>query len=116
VDDEESLRGLGKKMLERFGYTVLLADRGESAIEIYREKRKAISLVILDLIMPGMGGTKCLEELHSLDSEVKVVIASGYSVNASTRETLDAVAKGFISKPYELRQMLKMVGEVLDQG
>jgi two-component system cell cycle sensor histidine kinase/response regulator CckA len=116
VDDEGSLRDLGKKMLETFGYTVLLADTGESAIEIYREMRKSISLVILDLIMPGMGGTKCLEELHSIDSEVKVVIASGYSVNASTRETLDAVAKGFISKPYELRQMLKMVREVLDQG
>jgi two-component system cell cycle sensor histidine kinase/response regulator CckA len=116
VDDEGSLQDLGKKMLETFGYTVLLADRGESAIEIYRERRKTISLVILDLIMPGMGGEKCLEELLRMDSEVKVVIASGYSVNASTRETLDAVAKGFISKPYELRQMLKMVREVLDQG
>jgi DNA-binding NtrC family response regulator len=102
-------------MLERFGYTVLLADRGERAIEICRDEREAISLIILDLIMPGMGGKKCLEELLSMDSEIKVVIASGYSVDASTRETLDALTKGFISKPYELQQMLKMVRQVLDQ-
>jgi two-component system cell cycle sensor histidine kinase/response regulator CckA len=116
VDDEGSLRDLGKKMLERFGYTVLLADSGERAVEIYKEEREAISLIILDLIMPGMGGERCLEELLSMDSEVKVVIASGYSVSATTRKNLDAGAEGFISKPYELRQMLKMVRELLDQG
>jgi DNA-binding NtrC family response regulator len=114
VDDEDFLRELGKEMLERFGYTVLIADRGESAVEIYREKRERISLVILDLMMPGMGGKKCLEELLRMNPLVNVVIASGYSINEPMREALDEGAKGFIRKPYELRQMLKTVREVLD--
>jgi CheY-like chemotaxis protein len=101
-------------MLERFGYTVLIADRGERAFEIYKEKRDKISLVILDIIMPGMGGKKCLEDLLRMNPLVKVVFTSGYSINGPMREAPNAGAKGFVSKPYELRQMLKVVREVLD--
>ena len=115
VDDEKFLRDLGKEMLERVGYRVLMANKGEMAIEIYKEKREGISLVILDLIMPGMGGRKCLEELLRIDPEVKVIIASGYSINGPAQESLDAGAKGFISKPYELRKMLDAVRKVLNQ-
>jgi DNA-binding NtrC family response regulator len=64
--------------------------------------------------MPGMGGKKCLEELLRMNPLVNVVIASGYSINEPMREALDEGAKGFIRKPYELRQMLKTVREVLD--
>jgi two-component system cell cycle sensor histidine kinase/response regulator CckA len=113
VDDEDFLRELGKEMLERFGYEVLIADRGESALEIYGKKSDAISLVILDLMMPGIGGKRCLEELLRMNPLVNVVIASGYSINEPIRETLDAGAKGFIGKPYELRQMLSTVRKVL---
>jgi CheY-like chemotaxis protein len=115
VEDEGFLLDLGKNMLERFGYRVLTADRGESAVEIYREKKDGISLVILDLIMPGMGGKKCLEELLGINPRAKVVIASGYSVNGPTEKDLAARARGFISKPYELSKMLKVVRQVLDR-
>jgi len=114
VDDEVFLQDLGKELLGRFGYTVLIADRGESALEIYKKKRDEISLVILDIIMPGMGGKKCLEELLRMNPLVKVVFTSGYSINGPTREAPHAGAKGFINKPYELRQMLKVVREALD--
>jgi two-component system cell cycle sensor histidine kinase/response regulator CckA len=113
VDDESFLCNLGREMLERFGYTVLMADSGEHAIEIYKEKGERISIIILDLIMPGMGGKKCLEKLLRIDPAVKVVIASGYSLNKTRQEVLDAGAKGFISKPYELTQILKVIREAL---
>lgn len=115
VDDEEPIRGLGTQILEEFGYTVLTAADGESALQLYSKKKKKIDLVILDLIMPGMGGKLCLLELLKINLEAKVAIASGYSPDGPTREILKNGAKGFISKPYDLRQMLKVIREVLDE-
>jgi PAS domain S-box-containing protein len=115
VDDEESIRTLGTQILEKFGYTVLSAADGESALQIYRKEQEKIDLVILDLIMPGMGGKLCLVELLKINLEAKVAIASGYSPDGDTREILKRGAKGFISKPYDLRQVLKVVREVLDE-
>ena len=114
VDDEEAIRELGKDILARFGYTVLIASDGETALEIYRENKKEISLVILDIIMPGMGGRKCLEELLKINPELRIIIASGYSINGPSKEVLKAGAKGFISKPYNINQILKAVRETLD--
>jgi PAS domain S-box-containing protein len=114
VDDEELLRDIGKDILETFGYTVLLAPDGESALEHYREKPENISLVILDLIMPGMGGKQCLKEILKLNPQAKVVIASGYSINERAKEVLDSGARAFIRKPYELKQMLGVVRKALD--
>ena len=114
VDDEEAIRELGKDILARFGYTVLMASDGETALEIYRENKKEISLVILDIIMPGMGGRKCLEELLKINPELRIIIASGYSINGPSKEVLKAGAKGFISKPYNINQILKAVRETLD--
>ena len=115
VDDEESIRTLGTQILEKFGYTVLSAADGESALQIYRKEQEKIDLIILDLIMPGMGGKLCLVELLKINLEAKVAIASGYSPDGATREILKRGAKGFISKPYDLRQVLKVVREVLDE-
>ena len=113
VDDEGAIRELGKEILERFGYEVLLAGDGEEAVEIYRDRGGEISLVIMDYVMPGMGGRRCLEEILKVDPEAKVIIASGYSINGPTKEALKVGAKAFINKPYDLRQMLKVVKEVL---
>jgi len=114
VDDEEILRDIGKDILEKFGYTVLLAADGESALELYRENPEDISLVILDIVMPGMGGKECLEEILKVNPQAKVVMASGYSINGRVKEVLDGGARAFIKKPYELKQMLAEVRKVLD--
>ena len=114
VDDEKSIRKLGEEMLRMAGYTVLAATNGIEALEVYRAKQARIALVLLDLMMPEMGGKRCLEELLKLNPRVKVVIASGYSANGPTKDVLSAGAKGFVHKPYDLRQMLEVVREVLD--
>jgi len=85
-----------------------------SHLEIYSENKKEINLVILDIIMPGMGGRKCLEELLKINPELRIIIASGYSMNGPSKEVLKAGAKGFISKPYNINQILKAVRETLD--
>jgi PAS domain S-box-containing protein len=115
VDDEKFIRELGLDVLGRAGYEVLTATDGESALELYRQERGQIDLVILDLIMPGMGGSKCLEELLKLDPHAQVLIASGYSPDGPTKGALEAGARGFVSKPYDTRQLLHLVRQILDR-
>jgi two-component system cell cycle sensor histidine kinase/response regulator CckA len=114
VDDEDYLRDLGERLLAKFGYSVLTAPDGETAVQIYREHGMRISLVILDLIMPGMGGISCLDLILEEDLSAKVIIASGYSVDGSTQKELESKTKGFVIKPFELNQMLSMVRKTLD--
>ncbi|MBT8356886.1 MAG: response regulator [Deltaproteobacteria bacterium] len=116
VDDEEFILELGEEILSKFGYRVYTAPDAESALKIYQEMKNSISLIILDLIMPGMGGRRCLEELMKMNPSLKVIIASGFSVNGPAKEILQSGAKGFIDKPYDVKQMLNMVREVLDEN
>ena len=114
VDDEEHVRDLGSRLLARSGYTVITARNGREALEIYANEQGSISLVILDLIMPEMGGSKCLEELLKINPEAKVIISSGYSLGTQERSTVAATAKAFVDKPYEMQQLLTAVRNVLD--
>jgi len=114
VDDEELIRDLGSKILTKAGYQVIMASTGEEALETYQARGTAIALVLLDLIMPQMGGKPCLEGLLRINPAVNVVIASGYSANHPTRDALAAGARGFVNKPYDVRQVLEVIRSVLD--
>ncbi|MGB6067916.1 MAG: PAS domain S-box protein [Desulfomonilaceae bacterium] len=116
VDDEEFVRDLGKRILERSGYTVLTAANGKEALGLYRREKGKISLVILDLIMPEMEGKQCLEELLKIDPKPRVLIASGFAANGQTKEAIEIGAKGFVGKPYNMKGMLRAVREALDQS
>ncbi|MEW5722410.1 MAG: PAS domain S-box protein, partial [Thermodesulfobacteriota bacterium] len=114
VDDEPAVREIAREVLADNGYRVLEAGSGEEALEIYGDRRGSIDLVVLDLGMPGMGGSACLKELLVLDPEAKVLIASGYSNDSPVRRSLEDGARGFIGKPYRLVDILKKVRQVLD--
>ena len=119
VDDEKSLRNLGKQILNKFGYQVLTASNGSEALEIIQKTQKTEgilfpNLVILDLIMPGMGGKACLRQILKIDPRAKVLIASGYAIKGQAQDALEAGAKGFVSKPYSIEQMLTLVQKVLE--
>lgn len=116
VDDEKFIRELGEQILIKFGYKVITAPDGEAALTSYLKNMDEVSLVILDLIMPGMGGKKCLEELLRIKPGLKVVIASGYSSEDDAKTAMESGARGYISKPYNVKNMLKEVREVLDAG
>jgi PAS domain S-box-containing protein len=113
VDDEETIRELTAEMLVLQGYTVLLADSGEQALAVYAKESASIDLVILDLNMPGMGGLRCLRELRKRNPDVRVLVASGYSVQAEAREVMRAGAAGFIGKPYRHAELLERIRDVL---
>ena len=114
VDDEEYVRDLGKRILERAGYKVITAANGKDALEIYARAQSNIALVVLDLIMPQMGGEKCLEALLKINPDVKIIISTGHSLDARESLLPGALSRGFVNKPYEVWQMVQAVRELLD--
>ncbi|RQD63056.1 MAG: response regulator [Desulfonatronovibrio sp. MSAO_Bac4] len=114
VDDEEEIRELTKEILESWGYDVLSADSGERALHIYEQHGKDIDLVIMDLNMPGMGGSQCMQLMLEQDPLVRILISSGYSANGQAGKVLDSGAYGFIGKPYQLNELIRKVREILD--
>jgi two-component system, cell cycle sensor histidine kinase and response regulator CckA len=115
VDDEDAVRTLGAEMLELAGYTVLAAANGREALEVYRNNRESIALVILDLVMPEMSGRKCLEELLKMNPKAEVLIASGYAANGPAKEARESGAAGFVGKPFDLKQILLAIRKILDR-
>ena len=114
VDDEEHVRDLGKRILEHAGYMVIIAGNGKEAVEIYSREQADIALVVLDLVMPEMGGEQCLDELIKINPHVKVIISTGRSLDSQERLHLGSLARGFVNKPYEVAQMTQAVKGVLD--
>ena len=115
VDDEEYIIELGVELLSDAGYTVRAATDGESALEIYDKDLERIDLVILDLVIPGMGGKKCYEEILRLNPKAKILIVSGYPAEEARKEALEAGIRGFVGKPFDVVHMLKTVREILEQ-
>ena len=115
VDDDEKVRDIGKEMLTGIGYHVLTAPDGESALEIYQSGKNEIDLVVLDILMPGIGGHKCLERLLEIDPEVKVLMTSGHATHP-VNKPLEAKIKGFIPKPFYLNQISETLRDILDEA
>ncbi|MBI3952067.1 MAG: PAS domain S-box protein [Acidobacteria bacterium] len=115
VDDEAIVRQLAKTILERKGYTVLTADGGYEALQIYKQKGNEIDLVILDLTMPKMNGRVCYQELRQLDPNVKVMLSSGYSADDAVQDLLDEGMIGFMQKPYRVEDLTRAVRQMLGQ-
>lgn len=111
VDDEENILATTRELLESFGYTVLTAGSGEEALTLYCGGEADISLILLDLGMPGMGGARCLEELLKYDPACKVIIASGYEAR---EETAAVGASGYMRKPFRLADLLRLIRKVLE--
>ena len=114
VDDEDAVRRLAENILGRFGYSVLTVSNGREALRIFQEQKEKISLIIIDLIMPEMGGRECLREIIRVEPSAKVLITSGYEADGQIEDALEEGAKASIRKPYEARELLEAVRRVLD--
>jgi two-component system cell cycle sensor histidine kinase/response regulator CckA len=114
VDDDDLIVDVGQAMLKTLGYDVLTANSGSVAISLYRSHRERIALVILDMIMPDMGGGRAYDQLKTIDPAVKVLLASGYSINGQATDILARGCNGFIQKPFTLQALSEKVRTVLD--
>jgi PAS domain S-box-containing protein len=105
VDDEAIVLDVTAAMLRRLGYTVLTALSGREAVEIYTEHADRISAVVLDMIMPEMGGGEVFDQLKRINPSVKVLLASGYSMQGQAREIMNRGCDGFLQKPFTLEDI-----------
>jgi len=115
VDDEERITAVGKDILEALGYTALLARSGEEAVAIYRERGKEIDLVILDMIMPGMGGGEVYNILREINPGIRVLLSSGYSLSGQAQEILARGCDDFIQKPFNIEQLSRTIRKLLEK-
>ena len=115
VDDEEYIRELVVELLTDAGYKVLTATDGEGALKLYGKKQRNIDLIILDLVIPGMGGKKCYEEILKVNPRAKILIVSGYSANGPGKDAIEAGAKAFVGKPFDVSHLLETIREILDE-
>ena len=113
VDDEEMILDVGGQMLEKLGYSVLTTNRGEAAVRILKREKDGIAMVILDMIMPGMGGGETYDRLKEIKKDVKVLLSSGYSIDGQAREILERGCGGFIQKPFDLKNLSRAIREML---
>jgi CheY-like chemotaxis protein len=114
VDDDPLILDVGAAMLVSLGYGVLVARGGEEAIAIYSNNGAQIRLVILDMIMPDMGGGKTYDALKAIDPDINVLLSSGYSIDGQASAILNRGCNGFIQKPFNLQALSQKIRFIID--
>ena len=113
VDDEEIILSVAEEMIQTLGYNVLTAANGQAAIATYEAEKDTIGLVVLDLIMPGMGGGDVFDRLKAIDPDVKVLLSSGYSIDGQAAAIMKRGCRGFIQKPFSIQELSQKIGQIM---
>ena len=115
VDDEQTIREVVVDMLKGLGYRVMTAASGEEALTVYREKERNIDLVIMDMVMPGLGGAAAIDGIRLMDPDVGIVLASGYSLDGQAQTVLNRGGNiRFMQKPFSMAELSRIVRDMLD--
>ncbi|MFZ2631088.1 MAG: PAS domain S-box protein [Desulfosalsimonadaceae bacterium] len=113
IDDEQMVLTVAEEMIRALGYEVTVASDGQKGMNIYRENHDRIDMVILDLIMPGMGGAEAFDHLKAINPDVKVLLSSGYSINGQASAIMKRGCSGFIQKPFSIQELSRKISEVM---
>jgi CheY-like chemotaxis protein len=114
VDDEDIVLEVEKELLETLGYEVLTARDGKEAVEIYKKKWDNIDLVLMDMVMPKMGGGEAYDRMKEINPRVKVLLSSGYSIDREAKEILARDCDGFIQKPCTIKELSEKIRGILE--
>jgi CheY-like chemotaxis protein len=115
VDDEPNFLEMVSRQLTEYNYKIITALNGKEALSLYEKHREEIKLIILDLMMPAMGGAECLQTLLTMDPKIRVLVASGALKEGMPDDSKLAGAKGFIKKPFDMNRMLEKIRKVIDE-
>ncbi len=115
VDDEEAIISVTGEILEILGYTVITASSGKEAIDTYKAQKDRIDLVILDMVMPGMGGGETFDRLKEINADIKVILSSGYSITGRATQIMERGCRSFIQKPFNINEISSKIREILDK-
>jgi CheY-like chemotaxis protein len=113
IDDEEIVRTVAAAVLANNGFRVLTAENGKAGVEVFREHKDLVSVVLLDLLMPEMGGEEASYQIASIRADVPVILSSGYDESEAQRRFAGRRPKGFIQKPYNVERLLDAISAVL---
>lgn len=116
VDDEDIVRTIGSNLLKELGLNVITAENGRQAIEIIKEQKEEISLILLDMIMPDISGYDCYHEIKNIMPDARVIICSGYAKGEVVKELQADGVRGFIQKPYRLSALKNIIQSCLAKG
>jgi signal transduction histidine kinase/ActR/RegA family two-component response regulator len=114
VDDDPIVRDVLARAVEMLGYQTVVATGGAEAIELLTAQRGEIRAVLLDMIMPGMGGQATYLGLRDIDPDVRVLLMSGYTLNEEVQGILDLGVRGFLSKPYSTEALATALAELVE--
>jgi signal transduction histidine kinase/ActR/RegA family two-component response regulator len=115
VDDEDSMLEVGGELLKAMGYHVYTARDGAEALEIYNQSREEIDLVLMDMIMPRMGGGEAFDRIKKMNPAAKVLLLSGYSIDGEAAKILERGCSGFIQKPFNMEELSKTIESILGE-
>jgi PAS domain S-box-containing protein len=115
VDDEKKIRDVCREGLKLMGYTVITAETGEEAVDIFRRSHATIDVVILDMIMPGLNGRETYKRLRQIKPNVRVLLASGYAFEGQEKEILEDKCNGHIQKPFKIEKLAMMIKEIMER-
>ena len=113
VDDEKPVLEVGAEMLKAIGYKVFKAQNGRAAIKLYKEYQDQIDLVILDMILPDLGGGEIFDLLKEINPSVAVILSSGYSIEGRATDILNRGCKGFIQKPFSMEELAEKIKSII---
>ena len=114
VEDEKWVIDVTKEMIERMGYVCFIAENGNDALSMYKEKGSEIDAVILDMIMPGLGGGETFDRLREMDSNVRVILSSGYGLDGEVTDILNRGCCDFIQKPFKMGTLSEKIKAAMD--
>jgi len=115
TDDEEDVLEVSQGFLEAMGYRVFIARDGNEAVDVYKKNRDDIDIVLLDIVMPNMGGGKAYDRMKAINPGIRVLLSSGYSIDGEAREILERGCNGFIQKPFNINDLSVKLREILDE-
>lgn len=115
VDDEDFEIEVGRRLLEKLGYSVIIAVNGEDALKKYKNSKNEIALIILDMIMPDMDAEEVYEALQEINPKAKILLASGHSFDERINQLIKKGCSGFITKPFILNSLFEKIAKVLNQ-
>ncbi len=115
IDDEEMIIKVGEELLQELGYKVISARSGDEAIQIYERNADKIDLIVMDMIMPGMGGGETFDRLKAMNPAIKVLLSSGYSINGQASKILERGCDGFIQKPFNINQLSEKIQGIISK-
>jgi len=115
VDDEEVIVEVGRDLLKAMGYRALVAKDGKEAVEVYKKNRDDIDIVVLDMVMPNIGGGEAYDRMKEINPDIKVLLSSGFSVDGEATEILERGCNGFIQKPFTIKDLSAKIREILEK-